>query len=298
VYKAQFFHALAFNENRSEVVFAIYRETDGSESALKVPVDGVNFQRQDISLDRNQIREIITESGLETYANYMVDNIYRIHSAQNTKVMGIINATPDSFFSESRYSDMPENIDKIIASGCGHIDIGGESTMPGSAGISYREEIRRLEPVMEHLSGKNGLYISLDTRHVETAEYFEPQINMVNDVSGNANPELAEFASEKAKDYVLMHTRGTPETMMSMTAYTDLFGEMSYFIWKNLRALQDAGMPPERIVIDPGIGFAKGRKQNYEIIKNSGNLILDSDGCMVIRESHSLERRKKVRKIN
>ena len=269
-----FFHVSEPYVHGADPIFAMYRPLGGVGKSEKLELDGVYFDIRNISYGKEAIKEIILESGLETYADYMINNIYREHSIKDSNIMGIINATPDSFFEGSRLTDSPEIVDDMVNQGCKYIDIGGESTRPGSKEISYGEEIKRLEPIMARISQCGDLYISLDTRHVETAEYFSSQINMVNDVSGNASPELAEFASEKSKDYVLMHTRGTPETMASQTNYTDLFGEITYFFWKNLMMLQDIGMPPGRIVLDPGIGFAKGRMQNYEIIKHHVQLNL------------------------
>lgn len=269
-----FFHISEPYVNGSDPIFAIYRPLGGGKKSGKLELDGVYFDIQNISFEKEEIKGIISESGLETYADYMINNIFRIHSIKESNIMGIINATPDSFFEGSTFTHSPEIVDNMVNQGCKYIDIGGESTRPGSKGISHGEEIKRLEPIMARISQCGDLYISLDTKHVETAEYFSDQINMVNDVSGNASLELAEFASEKNKDYVLMHTRGTPETMASQTNYTDLFGEITHFFWKNLMMLQDIGMPPTRIVLDPGIGFAKSRMQNYEIIRRHAELNL------------------------
>lgn len=269
-----FFHISEPYAHGTDPTFTMYRPVGSDGKKGKLELDGIDFDIQNISYGKDEIREIISETGLETYADYMANNIYRTRSIKESNIMGIINATPDSFYEGSRYAGSPRIVDEMANQGCKYMDIGGESTRPGSKGISYAEEIKRLEPIMGRISQYGDLYISLDTRHVETAEYFSDQINMVNDVSGNANLELAEFASTKNKDYVLMHTRGTPETMMTQTSYTDLFGEITYFFWKNLMALQNIGMPPARIVLDPGIGFAKGKMQNYELIRHHVELNL------------------------
>ncbi len=263
-----FYIARDSGKSASEKEVHVVSQTNLSASDHTMPIDGRNIQQSKRILERQEMFEFITENGLEKYARYMVDNIFTQKTVQQTEVVSIINATPDSFFKDSRIQYSPDIIDRALISGCKWVDVGGESTRPRSKGISYKEEIERLEPIMQSVSEVKKFKVSLDTKHLKTAEHFEKEIDMVNDVSGNDDPELARFASETGKSYVLMHTRGTPENMVNFTEYSDLIAEISNFIWKNLIVLHDIGMKPEKIVIDPGIGFAKSGKQNYELIKN------------------------------
>ena len=187
-------------------------------------------------------------------------------------IMGILNITPDSFSDGSCYLDTKLALDRamqMIEEGADIIDIGGESTRPGSATVDTEEEIQRVLPIINELSGKIACPISVDTRKSQVAKAaIAAGAEIINDVSGlTFDPLLAPVVAENKVGVVLMHTRGTPGNMQQNTCYDDLINE----IYDGLRNLRDSaiiqGISKEYIAIDPGIGFAKTAAGNLEILR-------------------------------
>lgn len=185
-----------------------------------------------------------------------------------SKVMAIVNATPDSFYAGSRLMNNFPAIDRILDSKPDIIDIGGESTRPGSVEISPEEEIARIEPIMEYISGSSGAEISLDTRHLEVLERFADRIDYANDITGFSNETMIRIASDHDLGCIVMHMRGTPQTMNSLTEYCDLEYEIMNFLFDRIHSLSRHGIPEKNIIIDPGIGFSKNSGQNLSILRN------------------------------
>ena len=188
-----------------------------------------------------------------------------------TLVMGILNVTPDSFSDGGRHAGHEAAVAhglRMLAEGADLVDVGGESTRHGSERISPAEEQRRILPVVEALAAQ-GAVLSVDTLHAATAEAaLDAGAHIVNDVSGAAvSPEMIELVAARQAPYVLTHSRGTPETMDRLAVYGDVVGE----VVGELEALRDrfvaAGLAPERIVLDPGLGFAKRGAQNWELLR-------------------------------
>lgn len=188
-------------------------------------------------------------------------------------VMGILNVTPDSFSDGGKYY----HIDKAVAQamlmveqGADIIDIGGESTRPGAAAVSIDNEIDRVIPVIDKLKGKIEIPVSIDTRKAEVAEEAcRAGAAIINDVSGLEYDErIAEVAVKYNTYLVLMHMRGAPETMQKDIHYDDLIGEIAEFLKKAALKAQKFGLPKNKIIIDPGIGFGKTVEHNFRIIKN------------------------------
>jgi dihydropteroate synthase len=186
-------------------------------------------------------------------------------------VMGILNVTPDSFWDGGRYADADEAVrraEKMVREGADIIDVGGESTRPAAEPIDAAEELRRVGPVIERLARALPVPISVDTRRARVAaEALSLGAQMINDVSGFAfDPDMAGVASSSGVPVVLMHMRGVPATMQSLTSYGDVIAEVKRELGDRVRVAEDAGVRPENIVIDPGIGFAKTAEQNVEMI--------------------------------
>jgi len=188
-------------------------------------------------------------------------------------VMGIMNITPDSFYEGSRViPEQTQIIDyagKMIGEGASIVDIGGMSTRPGAEEIDMETELKRVIPAIEAVR-KNfpHIIISLDTFRARIAEEgIRAGATMINDISGGTlDQEMIRVVSSAPISYVLMHMRGHPTTMQSMTDYEDVTKEvLTYFIEK-IRVLSQAGMTD--IIIDPGFGFAKTMQQNYELIRH------------------------------
>lgn len=187
-------------------------------------------------------------------------------------LMGILNVTPDSFSDGALYADTEQAVARAwrIAEEGGHLlDVGGESTRPGSQPVDAEEEVRRVLPVLEALGADYPLPVSVDTSRASVAaRAVEAGARVLNDVSAlRRDPELARVAAANDTVLVLMHSRGTPETMQSMAVYDDLLGEVAEELLRSVDAALSSGVRPERIWLDPGIGFAKTAEQNLELLR-------------------------------
>lgn len=183
--------------------------------------------------------------------------------------MGVVNVTPDSF------SDGGDNVDpavavatarRLLAEGAALVDIGGESTRPGADEVSLDEELRRVLPVLE---GLTGLPVSIDTSKAEVARRaLELGVALVNDVTAlRADPALAGVIADAGAYVCLLHMQGEPRTMQVEPRYDDVVGEVAGFLEDRLAAAVAAGIPEEHVCLDPGIGFGKTPGQNLELIR-------------------------------
>jgi dihydropteroate synthase len=191
---------------------------------------------------------------------------------EHTLVMGILNVTPDSFSDGGLFLNAGDAVAQAIAmekAGADIIDIGGESTRPGSSGISAAEEMRRIFPVMEQLRGRIRIPISVDTSKAEVAEAAAVAgAEIVNDVTGLRNdPRIADVARRRKLGLILMHMRGTPETMQKAPFARDVMRDVSAGLRRSVALALQAGVARQQIVIDPGIGFGKSHEQNCEIVR-------------------------------
>lgn len=193
-------------------------------------------------------------------------------SLERPLIMGILNTTPDSFSDGNLYSDPQRAIERaleMVAEGADIIDIGGESTRPGSAAVSAGDELKRIIPVITALAGRLPCPISVDTWKSPVAgAAMDAGAEIINDISGfTFDPQMVSVAARTGAGVVLMHTRGTPQSMQHDTAYSDLIGEIAHFLRQSLAMAGEAGIEQERIALDPGIGFAKTVAQNLEILR-------------------------------
>lgn len=187
-------------------------------------------------------------------------------------LMGILNLTPDSFSDGSRYGSVQEAADaaeRMVEEGADIIDIGGESTRPDALEVSAREELSRVIPVIQRLSGRIPVPISIDTWKSEVATAaLQAGAEIVNDISAlTFDPLMQESVAGTDAGLVLMHTRGRPSEMQKSTGYGDIVSEVSGFLRSAIERAVSAGINEERIVIDPGIGFGKSPAGNLELIR-------------------------------
>jgi len=187
-------------------------------------------------------------------------------------IMGIVNITPDSFSDGGRFLDPERAVEHALlleAEGADIIDLGGESTRPGSPAVTEKEETGRILPVLERLAGRLSIPLSVDTwKSSVAAAAIAAGAEIINDISGfSFDPAMAELAAASGVGAVLMHTRGTPQTMQKDTNYKDLMGEISAGLAASARRACVAGLAPEQIVLDPGIGFGKDIQGNLEILR-------------------------------
>jgi dihydropteroate synthase len=188
-----------------------------------------------------------------------------------TLVMGVLNVTPDSFSDGGKFFDVQRAVQHALAmqrDRADIIDIGAESTRPGSVEISAAEELRRLLPVLQALCGKLKIPISVDTQKAAVAEIaLGAGARIINDISGlRHDPRLAEVAARHGAPLILMHMRGTPRTMQKGPFARDLLKDVVSGLGKSIATARIYGVPRSQIVIDPGIGFGKSYAQNYELL--------------------------------
>ncbi len=198
---------------------------------------------------------------------------------ERTLVMGILNVTPDSFSDGGQFFSIEkaiEHANRMIADGADIIDIGGESTRPGSEGpVSAEVEIARVVPVIESLVKTSDIPISVDTTKSEVAKAaVDAGASIINDVSAlRFDFYIADIAAQSGAGLVLMHSRGTPATMHRLPPVADIMDEVTSSLNASLKMAERRGVERESIVIDPGIGFGKSQEQNLELIAKTRELI-------------------------
>jgi dihydropteroate synthase len=183
--------------------------------------------------------------------------------------MGVVNVTPDSFSDGGVHLDADDAVaaaTQMLEDGAAIVDVGGESTRPGSEGVDADEELRRVVPVLERL---HGLPVSIDTAKAEVARRaIELGAELVNDVTAlRGDPELAEVVADGEVYLSLMHMQGEPRTMQANPSYEDVVSEVAAFLEQRLAFAVAAGIREERICLDPGIGFGKTVAQNFELVR-------------------------------
>ena len=190
---------------------------------------------------------------------------------QKTLIMGILNVTPDSFSDGGKFIDPEQAVERglqMVAEGADIIDIGGESTRPGSKPVSASEEIARTVPIIQKLRAETGALISIDTRNAETARAaVAAGADIINDISALADPGMAAVAAETGAGLVLMHMLGTPETMQNDPHYGDVVAEVRSFLEERTAFAIARGVAPEQIALDPGIGFGKTNEHNLALLR-------------------------------
>jgi dihydropteroate synthase len=190
---------------------------------------------------------------------------------RRTYVMGILNVTPDSFSDGGRWIDPARAVEharQMVRDGADLVDVGGESTRPGAAGVPGDEEVRRVVPVIERLA-KDGVLVSIDTSKASVAEAaFEAGARILNDVSAlRGDRRMGRVAARAGVAVILMHMKGTPRTMQKNPRYRDVVAEILRFFREKLRIALSLGIPRDRIALDPGIGFGKSPEHNVEILR-------------------------------
>jgi len=193
-------------------------------------------------------------------------------------IMGILNVTPDSFSDGGRFLDPVLAVDqaqKMIAEGTDIIDIGGESTRPGASYVSEEEEIARIRPIVEALGKCTDVPLSIDTQKASVAQVaLDCGASIVNDVSALQDDcRMAQVVQESGAGVVLMHRQGSSATMQEAPQYKDVVGEVKSFLSKRVALARSMGISPDRIIIDPGIGFGKTCYHNLKILANIGEFL-------------------------
>ena len=187
-------------------------------------------------------------------------------------IMGILNVTPDSFSDGGFYLDVAAAVDRgkeMAKDGADVIDVGGESSRPGASPASAEEELARVLPVVEGLVDEISVPVSIDTCKSEVARrVLETGAHIVNDITAlQGDAEMARVVAEMGAGVILMHMRGTPRTMQQSPVYDDVVSDISAWLHCRIEYAETEGIPPDRIIIDPGIGFGKTVNHNLEILR-------------------------------
>jgi dihydropteroate synthase len=193
------------------------------------------------------------------------------------KIMGIINLSPDSFYPGSRVPSVPAALnvaERMIEEGADYLDVGAESSRPGSKPISEEEELAIILPVVSQLCKLFPVSISVDTYKPGVAQkVLEEGASIINDITGLRYPEMAPLIAEYNAGVVIMHMRGSPENMQENLHYDDCVGEITRFLEQGIQTAESAGIDSDRIWVDPGIGFGKTVKQNLDILAHLDSFI-------------------------
>ena len=237
------------------------------------------FEKLILKLDQHPRLQPLSQPFKETFKNISKTN-FSIRCRKQTftlggrtLLMGILNVTPDSFSDSGLYFNKEKAIAhglRMVEEGADLLDIGGESTRPSSKPLELEEELRRVIPVIESLIKEVDVPISIDTYKSKVAQKaIEVGAEIINDISGlHFDPDLAQVAAKGNAPLILMHIRGTPETMQKDVHYDSLFSEILQYLKDSIQKAESAGLDPEQIIIDPGIGFGKTLDDNLLIIKN------------------------------
>ncbi|MDZ8226369.1 dihydropteroate synthase [Nostoc sp. ChiVER01] len=196
---------------------------------------------------------------------------------QRTYLMGILNVTPDSFSDGGEFNTTSAALvqaQALVAAGADIIDVGGQSTRPGAKQITLAQELDRVLSVLRVLRPEISIPISVDTTRAAVAKAsVEAGADIINDISGGTfDSEMLPTVAELGVPIILMHIRGTPQTMQQQTDYQDLLGEIYSFLDRQIEVATAAGIDRDKIIIDPGIGFAKNHEQNLEIFRRLRSL--------------------------
>ena len=199
-------------------------------------------------------------------------NNYQFNWGSKTYVMGILNVTPDSFSDGGEFNQTTSALaqaQKMIQNGADIIDIGGQSTRPGAEQISLEEELNRVIPIIKAIRQHENIPISIDTTSAEVAKAaIEARADIINDISGGTyNENMFSIAAQLEVPIILMHIKGTPQTMQYLTNYRDLITEIKTFLERQIYRAIAYNIKPSNIIIDPGIGFAKNALQNIQLIQ-------------------------------
>lgn len=189
------------------------------------------------------------------------------------QLMGIVNATPDSFYDgdpQNNLASLTAKCKDYVQGGVDILDIGGESTRPSATPVAADEEEARVLPLISAVRREwPKIPVSLDTVKIPVAlAGLKAGVNMINDVSGTPDKEMFKLVKDFNAQIVVMHTRGTPQTMQSQTEYNDLLGEIKDFLSRKIDEAVACGIAKQNVIIDVGFGFAKTREQNYELLKH------------------------------
>ncbi|MEM0139999.1 MAG: dihydropteroate synthase [Ferroplasma sp.] len=256
-----------------EVIFPCREKKDTLEYYIN---DGK--EHKNVSLETDTLKEFYIRNGIfEGYEDYIAEKVKEKIANRKSKIMGILNATPDSFYSASRIINH-KIIDSMIEQKPDIIDIGGESTRPGSMAIDPSKEFQRLKEPVEYIKSVSKIPLSIDSRNFDTISKLSKYgIDYINDISGFGDSRMVKLAAETGVKCILMHMVGTPQTMDNFKNYDNIYYEINNYFYERASNMVKNQVKPENIILDPGIGFSKGLNENISIIKYPWSFFLGFD---------------------
>jgi len=214
----------------------------------------------------------------------MIDCAGTLLDIKNPQIMGVLNVTPDSFSDGGRYSLVDQALnqaEQMIHDGAAIIDVGGESTRPGSLPVSTKEELKRVIPVIVKIRAQSNIIISIDTSKAEVMQQaVEAGANLINDVYALRQPGAMEMAASLKVPICLMHMQENPEKMQQSPDYKDVIGEVRQFFNERIRTCEEYGIERKNLILDPGFGFGKTLRHNLMLLANLKFLL--EFGCPVL----------------
>jgi dihydropteroate synthase len=221
--------------------------------------------------------EVTMKSGQENLADVVQWKGGRLDFSGGCIVMGVLNVTPDSFSDGGEFVDRDKAVEhgvRMASEGAVIIDVGGESTRPGSEPVTASEQIRRVVPVIKGLAKEVDTVISIDAYDVAVVKAaLEAGASMINDITALGDARMGELAAERDVPVVLMHMQGSPKTMQIEPKYDDVVGEVLGFLLERAKRAEEFGIEKGKIFIDPGIGFGKTLEHNLLLLKNIGEFV-------------------------
>lgn len=188
------------------------------------------------------------------------------------QIMGVLNITDNSFYDGGKFNDLDksiEHVERMIQQGADIIDIGAESSKPGSEAVPSKVQIKKIEPVVDAIRSKSNITISIDTRSSEViSKLLKYKINIVNDISSLQDMELADMIKDNNLSISLMHMKGTPKNMQDNPSYENVVDEIYSYLESKANSCINHGIDKSKIIIDPGFGFGKTLEHNYVILNN------------------------------
>jgi len=259
----------SFSVKKSDVLLM------GTEAQYKKVIPRLRKQPFSLAAIANQLKQALNNFKQGKFVISLGNK--KLDLTKKVAVMGILNVTPDSFYDGGRYIQEDKalrRVEEMIEEGADLIDVGGESTRPGAKKIEVDEELRRVISVISEIRRFFDIPISVDTYKAKVArEALQVGADLVNDISGlRFDPELKRVIAKCDVPVVIMHIKGTPTNMQNNPEYECLMGEIISYLRESIKIAQEARINPDKIVVDPGIGFGKTTEHNLEIIRRLGEL--------------------------
>jgi dihydropteroate synthase len=265
---------LIFPDSRDKNYLNVYEESENGDTIIEKRRFNVNS----IKFDKSILKEFYMKNHIfEGYEDMISSKADKKLTNKKSLIMGILNSTPDSFYPGSRIENM-EIIDKMLDAKPDIIDIGGESTRPGSERVPPEKEFERIKPVLEYIKSCSKIPVSVDSRNLYTiSNAMDYGIEYINDISGFSDKGMIDLAATSNVKCVLMHMKGNPQNMGDYTNYDDLYFQLNQYFYERANGMVKKGIDPENIIIDPGIGFAKDFHGNMAILKSPWSFFIGFD---------------------